>query len=330
MNSYKPPFEINNKIIKLVSLIMEEMGKIHSYKSLDKLPRLRNQNRIRSIYSSCAIEANSLTIGQVADIINGKKVFGPEKEIQEVKNAIEAYDEIETLNPFSINDLKKTHFTLSKYLVDNPGKFRNRAEGVFDGDVCIFMAPPHQMVPSLMENLFSWLNDNKDTIHPLILSSVFHYEFVFIHPFEDGNGRCARLWQNAILGHYNPLFYWLPLENYIKDNQQEYYEAISKSHINGNSTNFIEFMLNMILKTLYNIGENINQQTNFATSYVNKLLKVMKTNVPMTSKEIMDKLNLKSKETFRKNYLNPAVELNLVEFEIKDKPTSKNQRYIKK
>ncbi len=329
MSSYKPLFEINNNIVKLISLIMEKIGKIHSYQSLDKLPRLRKQNRIRSIYSSCAIEANSLTLENVTDIINGKKVIGPEREIQEVKNAIRAYDKIEKLDPFSTEDLKKAHFIMSNYLVDNPGKFRNKAEGVFDGDVCIFMAPPQQFVPSLMEDLFLWLRNNKDTIHPLILSSVFHYEFVFIHPFEDGNGRCARLWQNAILGYYNPLFYWIPLENYIKDNQQEYYNAISKSHINGDSTEFIEFMLNMILKTINSIAEDIDKQNNAVTSYVKKLLDVMETDVPITSKEIMDKLGLKSKEAFRKNYLNPAMELNLVEFEIKNKPTSKNQRYIK-
>ncbi len=330
MNDYKQPFDINDRIIHLLSSIMEEIGKIHNYKNLDKLPRLRKQNRIRSVYSSCAIEANSLTIDQVTDIINGKRVFGPEKEILEVKNAIQAYDEIEKLNPFSIEDLKKSHYILSKYLVDNPGRFRNSSEGVFDGNVCIFMAPPQEFVPTLMDNLFSWLNENKNTIHPLILSSVFHYEFIFIHPFEDGNGRTARLWQNAILGHYNPLFYWLPLENYIKDNQKEYYDSISKSYINGDSTLFIEFMLKMILKTIINIRENINNQFNYIDTYVKKLLNVMEKDIPMSSREIMDKLGLKSKETFRKNYLNPAVEANLVEYLIKDKPTSKNQKYIKK
>lgn len=329
MKYYNPPFIINDNIINLLGSIMEEVGKIHSYKSLDKLPRLRKQNRIRSVYSSCAIEANSLTLDQVTDIINGKKVFGPEREIQEVKNAILAYDEIESLNPFSMDDLKKTHFTLSKFLVENLGKFRNRPEGVFDGDMCIFIAPPQEMVPSLMEDLFSWLIDNKNTIHPLILSSVFHYEFIFIHPFEDGNGRCARLWQNALLGYYNPLFYWMPIENYIKDYQQEYYDAISKSHINGESSVFIEFMMNMILKALKNITENISKQSNYLTSYVKRLLDAMEKDVPMTAKEIMDKLGLKSKETFRKNYLNPALELNLVEYENKEKRTSKNQRYIK-
>ncbi len=330
MNNYEPPFTINDSIINLIARIMEEIGKIKHYQDLDKFPKLRKQNRIRSVYSSCAIEANSLTIDQVTDVINGKQVIGPKREIQEIKNATCAYAKMETLNPFSIEDLLNSHYTLTKYLVDNPGEFRKREEGVFDGDKCIFVAPPASFVPTLMNNLFSWLNAKKDIIHPLILSSVFHYEFVFIHPFEDGNGRLARLWQNTILGYYNPLFYWIPLENYLKDNQADYYDAISKSHIDGTVTAFIEFMLKMILETVINIQTNINLHISHNNDYVKRLLSVMEKDIPMSTDEIMKKLGLKSKASFRQHYLKPAIEIGLIEYEIKDKPTSKNQKYRKK
>lgn len=330
MNEYNPPFKITNEIIDLISKIMEQIGKVHSYEALDRLPRLRKQNRIRSVFSSCAIEANSLSLNQVSDILNGKKVIGPEKDIQEVKNALDAYNEISNFDPFEIYDLKKVHEILTKCVIERPGEFRLNEEGVFAGEECIFIAPPFRLVPDLIYNLFAWMNRNKNELHPLILSSVFHYEFVFIHPFQDGNGRTARLWQTAILGKFNPIFYWIPIENYIMENQSEYYDAISKSNANGDSTVFITFILKIILQAIINIQNDISVHTNHISMYVNKLMNVMEVGVPMTSLEIMNKLNIRSKETFRKNYLNPAVESDLVEYELKDKPTSRNQRYIRK
>ncbi|MGL4948810.1 MAG: Fic family protein [Anaeroplasmataceae bacterium] len=327
--SDSPPFNINDKIINLISEIMDLVGQTKTYDSIDSQPKLRKQNRIKSVYSSCAIEANSLSLDQVTDIINGKIVLGSKKEIQEVKNAINAYDNIININPFDLNDLKLIHKMLTIYLIDNPGDFRKNEEGVFDGDKCIFIAPPHTIVNELMENLFKWLNSNKDIIHPLILSSVFHYEFLFIHPFKDGNGRTARLIQNALLAKTNPLFYWLPIENSIKDFQKEYYDAIAISHKEGSSTKFIEFILSMIKETLLNLIVDINKYSNNKSIYVIKLLEVMDKDIPLTANEIMFKLNLKSKETLRKNYINPAIESGLIVFEIQDKPTSKNQRYIR-
>ena len=330
MSMYEPPYKINDKIIFEISNIMNKIGNIESYQTLDRLPKLRKQNRIRSIYSSCAIEANSLSLNDVKDLINGKTVVGSKEEILEVKNAIKAYEIIENIDPYSLKDLLNEHKILTTGLVDNAGTFRKNQEGVFDGEKCIFIAPPANMVVSLMESLFAWINKNKTNIHPLILSCVFHYEFVFIHPFKDGNGRMARLWHNALLGKFNPIFYWLPIENYIKDHQEDYYNAISKSHIEGESTEFICFMLKMISEALDKIKTDINLHVYHSSIYINRLLENMDENVPMTSNEIMLKLRIKSKETFRKNYLNPAIESGLVEFEIPDKPTSKNQRYIKK
>ncbi len=200
MEKYIQPFVITNDILKHVSSIMEKIGKISSFDNLSRFPILRKQNRIRSIQSSCAIEANSLTINQVEDVINGKTVIGPSKDITEIKNAIKAYEMAYDKNPFIENDLKYVHSIMTKDLIEASGKYRTTGEGVIDdkGNL-IFLAPPKELVPSLMSNLINWARDNFNIINPLILSSIFHYEFVFIHPFSDGNGRMARLWQNLIL-----------------------------------------------------------------------------------------------------------------------------------
>jgi len=328
MEKHCPPFSITNEMLSLVSSIMEKVGNISSFNNLSKYPVLRKQNRIKSIHSSCAIEANSLSLDQVTDVINGAKVIGPQKDILEVKNAVEAYNQIEKINPLKENDLKSIHFVFGKNVVLTPGKYRSGNEGVSDeqGNV-IFIAPPPTMVPTLMSELFSWLSQEYKNISPLILSSVFHYEFVIIHPFSDGNGRTVRFWQNALLGKWKNVFYWLPIENQIHKYQNEYYEAISKSHINGNSNAFIVFMLKMIDKTLSELIVETNQIDHSMSIYIDKLLKSLRNNTWYTSNQILELLNLKSKETLRKNYLNPAIESGLMILEFPDRPTSRNQRY---
>ena len=188
MGGYQPPFTITNKILVYVSSISEKIGRITATGNLESKPHLRKNNRIKSIHSSLKIEANSLSLGQVRDVINGKLVLGEQKEIQEVKNAYAAYERLPEIDPYSIRQLKEFHGIMTKYLIDGSGEFRRGEEGVFNGDECIFMAPPAQFVPQLMEELFGWMKKAKDSVHPLILSCVFHYEFVFIHPFADGNG----------------------------------------------------------------------------------------------------------------------------------------------
>ena len=185
-------------------------------------------------------------MGQVRDVINGKTVLGEQKEIQEVKNAYAAYERFSEIDPYSIEDLKKFHGILTKYVVDESGVFRHGEEGVFNGDQCIFMAPPARLVPELMEELFYWMKEAQNHVHPLILSCVFHYEFVFIHPFSDGNGRMARLWHTAILAGWKPVFEYIPIESQIEKFQDEYYDAIARCHVDGASTIFIEFMLAQI------------------------------------------------------------------------------------
>lgn len=263
MAGYKPPFTITNSILSHVASVSEKVGRITVMSSMENKPHLRKNNRIKSIHSSLKIEANSLSLSQVRDVINGKLVLGEAKEIQEVKNAYNAYEKIAEIDPYSIEELKKFHGIMTKYIVEESGDFRSGEEGVFNGEECIFMAPPARFVPQLMNELFGWMKEEvKDQMHPLILSSVFHYEFVFIHPFTDGNGRMARLWHTAILAKWNPIFEYIPIESQIEKFQEDYYDVIAKCHVAGESTVFIEFMLTQINNIL---EELLNQMTNSAT-----------------------------------------------------------------
>ena len=329
MGIYKPPFTITNQILSYVSSISEKIGRITATGNLEAKPHLRKNNRIRSIHSSLKIEANSLSLGQVRDVINGRTVLGERKEIQEVKNAYNAYEKLSEIDPYSISDLKKYHSIMTKYVVEESGSFRRGEEGVFNGDQCIFMAPPARLVSQLMEELFQWMKEEQNNVHPLILSSVFHYEFVFIHPFSDGNGRMARLWHTAILFRWKKVFEYIPIESQIEKFQDEYYNAIAKCHIDGSSTIFIEFMLSQIDKILDHICVQISEDNEQLSEYVRRLLKVMEYDIPYTGKTLMEKLGLKSRESFRRHYLRPAIDRNLIRMTIPDKPNSRNQRYVK-
>ena len=192
------------------------------------------------------------------------------------------------------------------------------------------MEPPARFVPQLMDDLFKWMKEAKDIVHPLILSSVFHYEFAFIHPFSDGNGRMARLWHTAILSKWKPIFEYIPIESQIEKFQDEYYDVIAKCHVDGASTVFIEFMLSQIDKILDDVSVQISEDHEQLSEYIKKLLEVMEYDIPYTSKALMEKLGLKSKEGFRRKYLRPAVDMNLICMTIPEKPNSRNQRYLKK
>ena len=245
---YIPPFTVSSEAINLIA---EISGLIERYairlEQEDGL-RLRKVNRIKTIHSSLAIEGNTLTEGEVRDIIDGKNVVAPIKQIQEVKNAIATYELYPTLNPFSVKDLLKAHGVMMQALVDDAGRFRSGGVGVFGEQGLVHLAPPADRVPMLMNDLFDWLKTSKD--HLLIRSCVFHYEFEFIHPFIDGNGRTGRLWQSLILGKLHPMFEHLPVENMVYANQQAYYDAITASTKAAQSGPFIDFMLGEIYKTL--------------------------------------------------------------------------------
>ena len=327
---YAPPFSITNQMLTLVAQIAEKTGMVGHYRSFETRPYLRRNNRIRSIHSSLAIEANSLSLNEVKSVISGKTVIGPQKEIQEVKNAYQAYDMLGQFDPYSLNDLKRLHGVMTYLTLQESGVFRDHHEGVFNGDRCIFMAPPPQFVPDQMEALFAWMKNSRNKVHPLILSSVFHYEFVFIHPFADGNGRMARLWQTALLSEWNPIFQYLPLESRIHEFQEGYYDAIATCHSTGNSDAFIVFMLDKINLTLDWALQQFAEKDAYLSAEVQKLIDAMEYDVPYTGVQLMEKLSLKSRDNFRKLYLLPALEMGLIAMSIPDKPTSRNQTYIRK
>lgn len=251
----KPPFEINEKIMNTVIDIAELVGKVSVSNNISSNPTLRRINRIHTIYSSLAIEQNTLNIDQVTAVISGKRVIAPPKDIAEVKNAYEIYEHMDKLDPYSIDDLLKAHGVMMNGLVNESGEFRSNNVGVVDseGNVIHFGTLP-QYISGLIQELLDWAKVSD--IHMLIKSCVFHYEFELIHPFADGNGRMGRLWHTLLLSKWNPIFAWIPIESIIHDNQKEYYNAINISNNNGESTVFIEFMLSVIKQALLEADES--------------------------------------------------------------------------
>lgn len=322
-----PPYKITDEMLLLVAAIAKKTQRVVDAHWLENKPYLRRNNRIQSIHSSLAIEANSLSLDQVHDAIDGHTVLGSQKEIQEVKNAYDAYEQLPNIDPYRIKQLLKLHGVMTKGLVLDAGSFRAGEEGVFSNGKCIFMAPPARLVPEHMQNLFDWLDKARSTVHPLLLSSVFHYEFVFIHPFSDGNGRIARLWQTALLMQWEDLFQYLPIENQIHRFQDEYYQAISDSHVAGESSAFIMFMLRMIDQVLSELKSTSDTNSN---PYIKRLLDVMESGAAYTAQELLGLLGLKSRLGLRKNYLIPALEQKLISMTLPEKPTSKRQRYQKR
>lgn len=302
---YTPPFNISSRAINLIAEISAQIER-YAIRLENEGLLLRKANRIRTIHSSLAIEGNNLSEGQVSDIINGKNVVAPLREIQEVKNAIRTYDLYGTLNPFSIDDLLRAHGTMMEGLADDAGHFRRGGVGVFSEAGLVHMAPPADRVPQLVSDLFAWLTASTD--HLLIRSCVFHYEFEFIHPFSDGNGRTGRLWQSLILGRLHPLFEHLPVENMVHANQQAYYEAIAQSNAQAQSGPFIDFMLGEILATLkthqgnkikgddvgINVGINVG-----ITDAERRLLALIAGNSRTTAAQAAEALSLTKRQTER-------------------------------
>ncbi len=244
----KPPYQISNRMLDLYGQIKESLGFCKTLLIVKPEAKLRKQNRIQTIHSSLAIEGNTLDIEHITAIIEKSRVIGPEKDITEVKNAIVAYDKLSTFNPFSIKDFLKAHGILMRGLVDNPGNFRRKQVGIMKGENVSHIAPGFDMVPGLMNDLFDYLKNDNDL--GIIKSCVFHYEMEYIHPFLDGNGRVGRYWQTRLLMEINPIFEYVPIERVIKENQEKYYKVLEQSDNRGESTLFIEFILDAINKSL--------------------------------------------------------------------------------
>lgn len=249
MRNRKPPFEITNAILDDIAEIAELVGHVNALQDLSANPTLRRTNRIRTIYSSLAIEQNTLSLEQVTAVLNGKRVIAPPKDIAEVKNAYEIYEMMESLNPYSVDDLLSAHGVMTRGLVDESGCFRSGPVGVVDkqGNILHFGTLP-DYVPGLVMELLNWVRESD--FHMLIKSCVFHYELELIHPFADGNGRIGRLWHTLLLTQWKPMFAWLPVESIIHDRQDEYYRAINRSNNEAESTVFIEFMLSAMKEAL--------------------------------------------------------------------------------
>jgi Fic family protein len=279
----KPPYDITPRILKLITSVSEKIGGISAYMIDKPSAQLRKQNKIKTIHSSLGIEGNILTQDQVTAIIENKKVVGPLKDVKEVLNAVKVYDSLTTFDPLSSKSFLAAHKLLMNELIEQPGQYRNQGVGILHGSKVANVAPPAGNVPYLMNDLFKYLK-NKDEL-TLIKSCVFHYEVEFIHPFMDGNGRMGRLWQTLILMKDYPVFEFLPFETLISRTQQDYYFALAQSDKEGKSTIFIEYMLDVIDKSLYEL-----------LSFNNRVLK--------DTDRLEYFISIGNKEFTRKDYMN--------------------------
>jgi Fic family protein len=319
--SYQPPFTLTPAILILVAEVAEAIGRLTAQVETVKALRLRRINRIRSIQGSLAIEGNTLREEQITAILDGKRVIAPPREIREVRNALAAYDRFEQWQPHAEGDLLEAHRILMADLLDEAGAYRSGGVGVMAGGQVIHMAPPAERVPSLMQNLLHWLQTTDQ--HPLVAGSVFHYEFEFIHPFADGNGRLGRLWQTLILFHWNPFFAYIPVESLVHEHQAEYYQALHRSTDQTDSAPFIEFMLRMILNAVS--SAETPQVAPQVTPQVKRLLQTLAGE--MSREEIQSKLGLKDRKSFRERYLTPALAEDLIEMTLPERPNSRLQKY---
>lgn len=320
MSDYQPPYTITPEILNRVAEISEAVGRLAVLSSEVRALRLRRINRIRTIHGSLAIEGNTLSEAQITAILEGKRVIAPPREVQEVKNALSAYDRFDTWRPEVEKDLLEAHRVLMSNLIDEVGVYRSSGVGVMAGGQVIHMAPPAERVPQLMGDLFRWLATTD--AHPLIASSVFHYEFEFIHPFADGNGRMGRLWQSLILARWNPLFADTPVESLVFEHQAEYYQVLQESSQQADSAPFIAFMLRMILEAVTTSAPQENPQV---SPQVRKLLAVIQGE--MSREALQSALGLLDRKSFRERYLKPALIDGLIEMTLPGKPNSRLQQY---
>ncbi|MDD4998146.1 MAG: Fic family protein [Syntrophales bacterium] len=319
-SSYQPPHTITPEILNRVAAIGEAIGRLTVLADRARALRLRRISRIRTIHGSLAIEGNTLNEAQITAILEGKRVIAPPREVQEVKNALAAYDRFDTWKPEEEKHLLEAHRMMMSGLIDEAGRYRHGGVGVMSGRRVVHMTPPADRVPQLMADLFGWLAATE--AHPLIAGSVFHYEFEFIHPFADGNGRMGRLWQSLILARRNPLFAEIPVEGLIFDHQAEYYLALQESTRLTDSAPFIAFMLRMILDAVTAAAPQVTHQV---TPQVSALLAAIRGE--MDREALQSALHLSDRKSFRERYLKPALDDGLIEMTIPDKPNSRLQKY---
>lgn len=300
---YDPPFTMTEEITNLIVEIGELVGSVSTYEAMNPNPVLRRENRIRTIHSSLAIEQNTLTLEQVTDVINGKRILGPPQDIHEVKNAYEAYEKISALDPYDVKSLLLAHKIMMDGLVKEAGSFRSVDVGVYAGTELIHAGAPAKSVPDLVQQLFTWLKKSK--LHPLVKSCIFHYEFEYIHPFRDGNGRTGRLWQSLILRKWNEIFAWLPVETLVYENQKAYYDVLQKADDQDESTEFVVFMLGMIRDALLEVSKVRNKHdvaasvAKNAAIYEDKILSLLKRDNTLSANKLAISLGITQRQAQR-------------------------------
>jgi Fic family protein len=306
-----------------VAEISEAIGRYTALAEQNLTPRLRRENRIRTIQASLSIENNTLSVEQVTAVIDGKRVLGQPREIQEVKNAFAAYEAMEGWEPTSLDDLLTAHRLLMAALVDAAGELRSGGVGIFRGKELVHMAPPADRVHHLVKELLAWLKQTDE--HPLVASCVFHYELEFIHPFADGNGRMGRLWQTLILRKWKPLLAYLPVETVIRDRQEDYYRVLAEADNRADATPFVEFMLRALLDAIME-AVSTDQVSDQVSDQVARTIKAL-TGGSRGATDLMKTLGLSHRPTFRKNYLAESLKGGWVERTQPDSPRSPTQRY---
>ncbi len=319
MKAYQPPCTVTAEMLSQVATIAEKVGRLQAQP--DALLPLRKVNRIRTIQGSLAIEGNTMTEAQITDIIDGNRVVAPPREIQEVRNAVAVYERLTQWNPLTASDLLEAHAMLMQGLLDNAGHYRTCSVGVMGGREVVHIAPPAARVRELMQELFHWIKVTD--LHPLVASSIFHYEFEFIHPFEDGNGRMGRFWQTLLLSRWHAQFADLPIESMIYARQHDYYQALNASTSGGDAAPFVVFMLQVIHSTLDSL--ETPQVAPQVSPQVKALLGALQGE--MSRGALMNALGLSDRKSFRARYLLPALEAGLIEMTLPDKPNSRLQRY---
>jgi len=318
-STYQPPYIITSEILTRVAQISEAVGRLNVLTDRARELRLRRITRIRTVHGSLAIEGGTLSEAQITAILDGRRVIAPPRAVQEARNALAAYDHFESWRPEVEKDLLDAHRLLMTGLIDEAGVYRHGGVGVMAGRRVIHMAPPADRVPQLMSDLCRWLATTD--AHPLIAGSVFHYEFEFIHPFIDGNGRLGRLWQSLILTRWNPLFANISAESLVFEHQHEYYQALRESTNRTDSAPFIAFMLRMILDAVTTTPQVAPQ----VTPQVGEL--VLALQGEMSREALQTTLSLQDRKSFRERYLRPALADGLIEMTIPDKPNSRLQKY---
>ncbi len=324
MADYKPAFTITDRTTSLLCSITERICKLRLLYGGIASSRLKRENLVRSVRASIAIEQNTLSLEQVAAISNGGKVMGSLLEIHEAENALKAYEDAPSFDPGSIDDLLKAHGIMAQGLVRESGCFRHCSVGVLSGRTLIHLAPPAERVPGEIEDLFAWYRASE--LHPLIKSAVFHYEFEFIHPFADGNGRMGRLWHKLLLCKWDRIFLDLPFEEFIERHLRDYYASLGKSEHESDSGVFVELMLMVILEAL---SDPQTAGCDGIPLNVQRLIEALGLR-EMSSSELMEALSITRRQTLRDSFLAPAIKLGLVAMKYPDKPQSRSQKYLVK